>query len=113
MPDSDSQREPQLIPAERRAVSRKRVFLKGTIAAPDGAFSVDCCIRNISPAGAKVTLPGNATLPKHVYFTNLHDRATYEAIIIETRLGVSELRFEYTHPFQSPMDIHLKFLKRL
>ncbi len=48
--------------------TRQRVLLPGKILFPDGLISMDCSIRNQSPAGALIILPTAEPLPNEVWF---------------------------------------------
>lgn len=49
--------------SERRQKVRKRTFLKGRILFNKGASSMDCLIRDLSEAGARLELSETSTLP--------------------------------------------------
>jgi hypothetical protein len=42
---------------ERRAVTRRRTFLKGVLSFNNGNLSKDCLVRDLTEAGARVELP--------------------------------------------------------
>jgi hypothetical protein len=48
---------------DNRYVPRRRVFKGGKIIFADGAMVVDCVIRNISVAGARLDVPSTLALP--------------------------------------------------
>lgn len=49
--------------SEHRSEARQRVFLKGRISFNNGASSMDCLVRDLSTAGARLALTETATLP--------------------------------------------------
>jgi hypothetical protein len=48
---------------EKRKQARARVFLGGVIAFNKRRSMLDCCVRNISPAGAFIALDATAAIP--------------------------------------------------
>jgi hypothetical protein len=48
---------------EKRKQARARVFLGGEIAFNKRRSTLDCCVRNISPAGAFIALDSTAVIP--------------------------------------------------
>jgi hypothetical protein len=48
---------------EKRKQARARVFLGGVIAFNKRGSTLDCCVRNISPAGAFIALDSAAVIP--------------------------------------------------
>ena len=51
------------IMTEKRRETRKRTFLKGRILFNNGASSMDCLVRDISPGGARLALDEALALP--------------------------------------------------
>ena len=49
---------------EHRNEVRQRVFLKGRIRFNNGSSTMDCLVRDFSPAGARIALSQTATLPE-------------------------------------------------
>ncbi|AWN43951.1 PilZ domain-containing protein [Methylobacterium durans] len=50
--------------SENRKEARQRVFLKGRIIFNNNASSMDCLVRDLSPAGARLALSETTTLPE-------------------------------------------------
>ena len=76
---------------ERRAHTRHRVFKGGRLAFSSGG-SVECTVRNISPAGARVDVTSPMALPEH--FTLLIDadhfkRRCHPVWSNDTRVGLA------------------------
>jgi PilZ domain len=76
---------------ERRAHARHRVFKGGRLAFSSGG-SVECTVRNISPAGARVDVTSPMALPEH--FTLLIDtdhfkRRCHPVWTNDTRVGLA------------------------
>ncbi|MEE7494666.1 PilZ domain-containing protein [Methylobacterium oryzae] len=49
--------------SEHRRETRQRVFLKGRIVFNNGSSSLDCLVRDMSPAGARLVMSEATTLP--------------------------------------------------
>ena len=50
--------------SEHRREARQRVFLKGRIMYNNGASSLDCLVRDLSGAGARLAMSETTTLPQ-------------------------------------------------
>ncbi len=50
---------------ENRIAERTRTFLKGRIEYSNGQASMDCLIRDLSDAGARIAVSDSVTLPDH------------------------------------------------
>jgi hypothetical protein len=48
---------------ERRRAHRQRVLLGGKLAHSNTSYSMDCVFRNLSPFGARITIPQGAVVP--------------------------------------------------
>ena len=89
MPDS---RKAPAAP-KNRAAPRTRVLFGGKIVHGDGAFSVDCTIRDLSQTGAKITLGQRVAIPSEVWFIDLHSGIAYAAQVVWRRTPYAGLRF--------------------
>lgn len=69
-------------PAERRPVARKRVLLGGVAVHQLKRDGVNVQIRDISPKGARVSLPPSAILPAQLYLIVVREQMAYEAEVI-------------------------------
>lgn len=76
-----------------RAAARQRVLFGGKIVHGDGAFSVDCTIRDLSESGAKITLGQRVSIPNDVYFIELRLGVAYAAQVAWRRTPNFGLRF--------------------
>ncbi len=75
-----SQHEKPPIAYKDRTV-RKRVLFGGKIVHGDGAFTLDCVIRDISQAGARVALGQRVSIPAEVYLIDLKAGMAYQATV--------------------------------
>lgn len=97
--------------ANRRPLPRKRSFLGCMIVYGDGAYSIPCTIRDISPSGAHITYETASNLPARFWLINLRDRTAHK-----TRMAWSTAT-EAGVEFESGMPLHqlppeLAYLKR-
>lgn len=80
-------------PPKKRVAPRQRVLFGGKIIYGDGAFSVDCVIRDLSASGAKITLGQRVSIPADVWFIDLHGGVAYGAQVAWRRTPYAGLRF--------------------
>ena len=101
------------IVAERRDSHRQRVLLKGKIAYADGAFSMDCVIRDLSKNGARIALSKGQNMPTRAYLIDVRAGIAYESVVAWIRVPQYGLRFVSQHNLQYVTNPSLSFLKRL
>jgi hypothetical protein len=99
--------------AERRDSLRQKVLLKGKIAYADGAFSMDCIIRDLSRNGARIALAKGQTIPTRTYLIDMRTGVAYECVVAWIRIPQFGLRFVSQHNLQYVTNPNLAFLKRL
>jgi hypothetical protein len=100
-------------PTSQRAARRQKALLPGVIASLDGKSSFDCVIKDLSTAGARLTIPRSAKLQQPFYFINVRDRVVHRASVVwqsENNIG---LRFHATLSLSTGLDPSLHFLNRL
>jgi hypothetical protein len=78
---------------KKRVAARQRVLFGGKIVHDDGAFSIDCTIRDLSASGAKITLGQRVSIPNEVWFIDLHGGVAYAAEVAWRRTPYAGLRF--------------------
>lgn len=86
---ADNFAEPE--PIERRKVSRHRTLKGGSITF-NRAGGIDCCVRNLSPAGALLEVASQVGIPEEFVLVIEPDRARHPCRVIwrtATRLGVT------------------------
>jgi hypothetical protein len=64
---------------EKRIIRRQRVLKSGKIIFADGNSVVDCVIRNLSVAGARLEVPTTIGLPHEFSLLDAHSGRTYIA----------------------------------
>ena len=80
--------------AEQRADLRRRVMKGGKITYGDFVFARDCSVRDVSPAGARVSVPGAHEIPDEFYLIVSSDRLMYRAQVRWRRGGEIGVSFE-------------------
>lgn len=79
--------------AKKRTAPRQRVLFGGKIVYDDGAFSVDCIIRDLSASGAKITLGLRVSIPSDIWFIDLHGGVAFSSAVVWRRTPHIGLRF--------------------
>ena len=96
---------------ERRRESRKRVVHRGKVVYGDGAFTVDCVIRNISAKGARIMLDKGVGIPSCVYLIDIPSGMAHAAEVASIRAPSFGLKFLRTYQIAELKDPSLKYLK--
>lgn len=95
----------------RRKAPRRRTLQRGKIVYGDGAYSIDCQIRDISAKGARVTIEKGSAMPTHVYLIDIHAGMAYGAEVVFIRAPSFGLNFLRSYRLAELTDPSLKFLK--
>ena len=83
MAKKDRQKDSDLPPlAERRPVARRKVLLGGLATDPAGQQTIICQIRDVSPAGARITLAPHHVIPPELLLVTVKDRLARPARLI-------------------------------
>ena len=92
---------------ERRSIARARTYLGARVAFNDRYSTMDCLVRNMSPAGAKLEVSGGVTLPDEVDLTITKRAETLRARILWRRGDEAGLAFLHHHPGSTvvPLDL--------
>lgn len=104
---------PQHPESDRRPQKRKRVLIGARVTYGDGAHYFDCTIRDLSEAGARITLPRGQPMPSNVYLINLRDRTAHEASVKWNNGTEAGLAFNTSFALAEVTDPQLGYLKRL
>jgi hypothetical protein len=98
---------------------RKRTCLNGKLvysedaSLPDGAFTLDCTIRDISEGGAKVVLSRRQLLPGDLYLIVVKYGVAHWAKVVWLEYPARGLKFSKTYKLSEPLPEELKFLRKL
>jgi hypothetical protein len=108
-----TRREKPAITNDPRRTKRVRTYLKGKLVFGDGAFTIDCAICDLSPAGARVRAAPGLFLSESVYLVLVRNRAAFEALVRwRRRDGSLGLKFQARHDLNAPNREDLKVLRR-
>jgi hypothetical protein len=66
---------------DKRYVPRRRVLKGGRILSADGTMVVDCVIRNLSVAGARLDVPATLALPHEFTLLDVQSERRYAATV--------------------------------
>jgi hypothetical protein len=104
---------PELPPiAEARKSPRKRVILGAKVVYNEGSYSLDCRIRDLSEAGARIVLGPGLVIPTRVVLIDTRNAIAYEAEVIWLKAPEFGLKFLSTHSLRGDLPAHLRYLKR-
>ncbi len=98
---------------------RRRTCLNGKLAygdgifAPDGAFTLDCTIRDISDGGARIVLAKRQPVPVSLYLIVVKFAVAYHASVVWLTYPERGLKFLKKYDLAAPLPDDLKFLHRL
>jgi hypothetical protein len=95
---------------DRRRIPRKRTLQRGKIVYGEGAFTVDCRIRDISGKGARITVDKGISIPMHVYLIDLQGGMAYAAEISYIRAPTFGLNFLRSYRISELSDPSLRYL---
>ena len=98
---------------EQRKAPRKKVLLTSKLVYGDGAYVLDCTIRDISTTGAFITLSQKRSLPNEVYLLDLANRIAYHASVVSERPTGYGIKFLKPHPLAQITAPELRYLKRI
>lgn len=99
--------------AERRPQSRRRVLLGGIATYEDGAYTLNCQIRDLNEKGARITVSGRQSLPEELYLVINRDHTAHKAKLIWRKGDEAGLQFITTQDIRSITDPNLKYLSRI
>ena len=78
----------------KRGSPRQRVLKSGKIVFAGGSISVDCTIRNLSEAGARLQIPTTVAIPDRFTLVDAHARTRREATVIWRKGDQIGVRFD-------------------
>lgn len=88
-------------------------FIGETALTPDGAFTLDCVIRDISDQGAKVVLTKRQLLPSDLYLIVVKHGVVYRARLVWSEFPARGLKFTQTYLLGAALPEEQKYLRRL
>jgi hypothetical protein len=99
--------------ADSRKTPRERVVLPGMVIWGEGAFSVNCRIKDLSEAGARIIVSGGVAVPTRIVFMEVKPRVVHDAMVVRATTPEYGLRFTSTYSLDGELPEHLHHLKRL
>jgi hypothetical protein len=103
---------PELPPIEQRKSPRKRVLLGAKVVHSEGAYTVDCRIRDLSEDGARIVLGPGVVIPTRVVLVDTKNAMAYESEVVWLRPPEFGLKFLATHSVRGELPPHLRYVKR-
>ena len=92
---------------------RLRTYLKGKVVYGDGAFTIDCAIRDISDGGAKIVFDEHQALPTEIFLIVVKQGVAYKAKVVWNKYPARGLKFFEAYPLDEPLPSGKGFLHRL
>ena len=92
---------------------RKKTYLFGQLVHGNGAFTVDCVIRDFSVGGAKITLAKRQALPANLYLIVVKYGIACRADVAWLRFPARGLRFTDKYSLEASLPQDLMFLRQL
>jgi hypothetical protein len=99
-------------PRKRTCLNGKLVFSENA-SLPDGAFTLDCTIRDISEGGAKVILAKRQFLPPDLYLIVVKYCVAHWAKVVWLDFPARGLKFSKTYSMSAPLPDDMQFLRKL
>jgi hypothetical protein len=96
-----------------RQASRRRALLGAKLVYGEGAYTVDCTIRDLSETGARVKLPEGQAVPDHVHLLELRTGVAYEARVVWKHHPEIGLEFLNRYDVSQASTPEMTILKRL
>ena len=103
----------QFRPPRKRTCLNGKLVYSEDLSLPDGGFTVDCTIRDISEGGAKIILARRQFLPADLYLIVVKYRVAYWAKVVWLEYPARGLKFSKAYPLSEPLPDELKFLRAL
>ena len=99
-------------PRTRTCLSGKLVYGEPP-AVPDGSFTLDCMIRDISDGGAKVVIPEHQYLPPELYLIVVKSCVAHSATVVWKNYPARGLKFSQSYNLDESLPRELKYLRAL
>jgi hypothetical protein len=124
MPDTNPMQrgqplDDQSLAAYQSRPPRKRTLLSGKLVyrdrpfLPDGSFTIDCSIRDISEGGAKIVLDKRQLLPAEFFLIVVKYCTAHWARVVWLKYPARGLQFSKTYKLDAGLPDELKFIREL
>ena len=100
-------------PEDTRGASRNRTLLGGKIVSSDGAYSVDCTIRDISASGARIGIPGATVLSKEFFLLDLKHGKAFVSEVTWRNASQTGVKFHDVIDLTDNVNPRFRFLRNL
>jgi len=109
MIDPNSPEPPPIV--EARRTPRKRVILGAKVVYNEGAYTLDCRIRDLSDGGARIVLAPGQIIPTRVILIDTRNSIAYEAEVIWLKAPEFGLKFLSRNSLRGQLPAQLSYLK--
>jgi hypothetical protein len=92
---------------------RTRTCLNGKLVYGDGAFTLDCTVRDVSKGGAKITLTKRQPLPSHLYLIIIKYGIAHNSTVRWSSFPARGLYFWDTYSLSETLPAELRYLRQL
>lgn len=99
-------------PEERREAHRGRTLLNGKMVYGAG-FTADCCIRDLTPLGAKLKMAAGQASPDEFFLIVVRDGVAHRSRTLWSNAQEAGVAFEDTHDFSGPTPAYMQPMRRL
>ena len=100
-------------PAYESRPARTRTYLSGKLAYGNGAFTLDCVVRDVSETGAKITLAKSQPLPSEVFLIIVKYGVAHLSNVRWSNYPARGLFFSQSHSLTASLPAELRFLRQL
>ena len=99
--------------AERRPSPRRRVLLGGVASYENGAYTLNCQIRDLNEKGARIVVSSRQSLPEELYLVIMRSHMAHRAKLIWRKGDEAGLQFVTSEDIRSITDPELKYLSKI
>ena len=99
--------------AERRPIPRRRVLLGGVTTYENGAYTLNCQIRDLNEKGARIFVSSGQNLPEELYLVITRDHMAHKARLVWRKGDEAGLQFVTSEDIRRITDPDLKYLSRI
>jgi hypothetical protein len=92
---------------------RHRTCLNGKLVYGDGAYTLDCAVRDLSEGGAKVVIPKRQAVPLDLFLIVVRYCIAHECRVVWLNFPARGLKFTHSYELSKDLPPELKFLRRL
>ena len=92
---------------------RRRVLLGGVAAYEDGAYTLNCQIRDLNEKGARITVSSRQSLPEELYLVITRDHMAHRARLVWRKGDEAGVEFITSEDIRRIADPNLKYLSKI